>query len=77
MRTCCPSSRPARDLKSRIERLHETVGKLPDRLHEDFWAVLQMSKGQYQTSRIIVWSSALMVLGMLCGLTLLFHRWVL
>ena len=36
-----------------------------------------MSKGQYQTSRIIVWSSALMVLGMLCGLTVLFHRWVL
>ena len=36
-----------------------------------------MSKGQYQTSRIIVWSSAVMVLGMLCGLTVLFHRWVL
>ena len=36
-----------------------------------------MSKGQYQTSRIIVWTSALMVLGMLCGLMLLFHRWVL
>jgi signal transduction histidine kinase len=36
-----------------------------------------MSQGQYQTSRIIVWTSAVMVLGMLCGLTILFHRWVL
>ncbi len=53
------------------------VSELPKKLHQDFWSVLQMSKGQYQTSRIIVWSSALMVLGMLCGLTVLFHRWVL
>ena len=36
-----------------------------------------MSQKQYQTSRIIVWISSLMVLGMLCGLMLLFHRWVL
>src|SRR5438067_5001192 len=43
----------------------------------DFWSVLQMSRGQYQTSRIIVWTSALMVLGMLWALTILFHRWVL
>ena len=51
--------------------------QLPKRLYEDFWAVLQMSQKQYQTSRIIVWISSLMVLGMLCGLMLLFHRWVL
>jgi signal transduction histidine kinase len=64
-------------LKMRIDRLYETVSKLPRTLHLDFWAVLQESKGQYQMSRIIVWSSAVMVLGMLCGLTVLFHRWVL
>ncbi len=72
-----PKFKTASGLKSRIDRLYDTVSRLPDRLHKDFWAVLQMSKGQYQTSRIIVWSSAMMVLGMLCGLTVLFHRWVL
>jgi signal transduction histidine kinase len=72
-----PKFKTASGLRSRIDRLYDTVSRLPDRLHKDFWAVLQMSQGQYQTSRIIVWSSALMVLGMLCGLTVLFHRWVL
>ena len=72
-----PSVKPATGLQSRIERLNETVMQLPKRLYEDFWAVLQMSQKQYQTSRIIVWISALMVLGMLCGLMMLFHRWVL
>ncbi len=72
-----PKFKTAPALKLRIDRLHEKVGELPDRLHKDFWAVLQMSKGQYHMSRIIVWSSAVMVLGMLCGVTFLFHRWVL
>jgi signal transduction histidine kinase len=72
-----PKFKPASDLKSRIERLYDTVSQLPKKLYMDFWTVLQMSQGQYQTSRIIVWTSALMVLGMLCGLTGLFHRWVL
>jgi signal transduction histidine kinase len=63
--------------RARMDRLHETVSDLPRKLHLDLWAVLQMSKGQYQTSRIIVWSSTVMVLGMLCGLTVLVHRWVL
>ncbi len=72
-----PSVKPATGLQSRIERLNEIVMQLPKRLYEDFWAVLQMSQKQYQTSRIIVWISALMVLGMLCGLMMLFHRWVL
>jgi signal transduction histidine kinase len=72
-----PKFKTVSGLKSRIDRLYDTVGQLPTKLHSDFWAVLQMSKGQYQTSRIIVWSSAVMVLGMLCGLTVLFHRWVL
>ena len=72
-----PPVKPATGLQSRIERLNETVMQLPKRLYEDFWAVLQMSQKQYQTSRIIVWISSLMVLGMLCGLMMLFHRWVL
>jgi signal transduction histidine kinase len=72
-----PQVKPATGLQSRIERLNETVMQLPKRLYEDFWAVLQLSQKQYQTSRIIVWISSLMVLGILCGLMLLFHRWVL
>ena len=63
-----PPVKPATGLPSRIERLNETVMQLPKRLYEDFWAVLKMSQKQYQTSRIIVWISSLMVLGMLCGL---------
>ena len=69
--------KPATEVKSRIERLNDTVSQLPKKLYQDFWNVLQMSQGQYHTSRIIVWSSAVMVLAMLCGLTILFHRWVL
>jgi two-component system, NtrC family, sensor kinase len=64
-------------LDLRIERLNDRVMKLPDILHHDFYRVLLMSKGQYQTSRVIVWTSALTVLAMLCGLAMLFHRWVL
>lgn len=64
-------------LALRIDRLNERVMELPDKLHLDFYSVLLLSKGQYQTSRIIVWTSTLMVVVMLCGLTALFHRWVL
>lgn len=72
-----PQLEPAHDLPTRIERLKHTVMLLPKELHEDFYDVLVMSKTHYQTSRVIVWTSALMVLGMLCGLMVLFHRWVL
>ena len=72
-----PRVKPATGLPSRIERLNEIVMELPKRLYEDFWAVLKMSQNQYHVGRIIVWVSALMVLAMLCGLALLFHRWVL
>ena len=72
-----PKFMPASGVKSRIERLCDTVSQLPNKLYQDFWTDQQMSKGHYQTSRIIVWSSAFMVLGMLWGLTILFHRWVL
>jgi signal transduction histidine kinase len=64
-------------LTQRIARLNQRVMELPDILHRDFYAVLLMSKGQYQTSRVIVWTSALAVLAMLCALAALFHRWVL
>ncbi|MHC5541676.1 sensor histidine kinase, partial [Singulisphaera rosea] len=64
-------------LNMRIERLNQRVMELPDILHQDLYSVLLMSKGQYQTSRVIVWTSALTVLAMLCGLAALFHRWVL
>ncbi len=72
-----PQLEPAHDLPSRIERLKHMVMLLPKELHEDFYDVLVMSKMHYQTSRVIVWTSALMVLGMLCGLMVLFNRWVL
>ncbi len=72
-----PQVKPATGLKSRIERLHDTVMQLPNKLFGDFWAVLKMSQGAYHTSRVTVWISSLMVLGMLWGLTVLIHRWVL
>jgi signal transduction histidine kinase len=72
-----PQVRPATGLKARIERLHDTVMQLPRKLFADFWSVLKISQAQYQTSRVIVWISSLMVLGMLYGLMRLFHLWVL
>ena len=72
-----PMLAPPTDLGSRIERLKYTVMRLPKELHEDFYDVLNMSKSQDQISRVIVWTSALTVLAMLCGLMALFHRWVL
>jgi two-component system, NtrC family, sensor kinase len=68
---------PPTDLKSRIEHLKYTLMRLPKELHDDFYDVLVMSKTQYQISRVIVWTSALTVLAMLCGLMALFHHWVL
>jgi signal transduction histidine kinase len=72
-----PLVKPATGLPARIERLNDTVMKLPKRLYDDFWSVLKISQKQYQTSRIIVWTSSLMVLGMLYGLMRLVRRWVL
>jgi signal transduction histidine kinase len=72
-----PPLDPATDVETRIDRLKHTVMRLPKELHDDFYDVLVMSKTQYQISRVIVWTSALTVLAMLCGLTALFHRWVL
>jgi two-component system, NtrC family, sensor kinase len=64
-------------ISARIDRLNAQVMELPDVLHRDFWEMLKMSNGQYMSSKIIVWTSALAVLAMLCGLAALFHRWVL
>jgi two-component system, NtrC family, sensor kinase len=72
-----PSVRPASNIKERVERLHESVMQLPRKLFRDSWSVLTLSQMKYHTSRVIVWISAVMVLGMLCGLMFLFQRWVL
>jgi len=64
-------------LVARIARLDRRVGELPDKLHRDFLVVLDSSKRHYMYSRVIVWTSAVAVLGMLCGLAVLLHRWVL
>lgn len=65
------------DMPARLDRLKRRAMMLPDILHRDFYAVLVQSKLQYHSSRIIVWTSAVMVLAMLGGLSALFHRWVL
>ncbi|MDR3637767.1 MAG: HAMP domain-containing sensor histidine kinase [Isosphaeraceae bacterium] len=62
---------------ARIARLNHTSMLLPTMLHQDFYSILVVSQKQYQASRVIVWTSALMVLVMLCALAALFHRWVL
>jgi len=68
---------PRDDPQARIHRLNQTSMFLPEKLHFDCYTVLEASKKQYQASRVIVWTSALMVLVMLCALAALFHRWVL
>ena len=64
-------------IPQRIDWLIRRVMVLPDKLHLDFYHVLDLSKRQYQSSRVIVWISAFAVMGMLCGLAALFHHWVL
>lgn len=68
---------PRAVLRARLERLSDSASELPDKLHRDFLRVLEISKGRYQSSRVIVWIAALAVIGMLTGLAMLFHRWVL
>jgi signal transduction histidine kinase len=63
--------------EARLERLSHSAIELTNKLHYDFLAVLDMSKRQYQSSRVIVYASALPVLVMLFALAALFHRWVL
>lgn len=63
--------------RQRLHRLTTSAIELPSKLHTDFYLVLEASKRQYQSSRVIVWTSACAVLAMLCGLSALFHQWVL
>jgi two-component system NtrC family sensor kinase len=72
-----PNVKPAAAFKDRVDRLHENVMQLPRKLYRDSYSVLTLSQVKYHTSRVIVWISAVMVLGMLCGLMFLFQRWVL
>ena len=62
--------------RARLARLIGSAVSLPDKLHSDFFLVLEASKRHYQSSRVIVWSASLAVVAMLCGLTKLVHRWV-
>jgi signal transduction histidine kinase len=64
-------------LRARLDRLNDSAAKLPDKLHRDFLQVLERSNHQYQSSRVIVWTASLTVVGLLLALALLFHRWVL
>jgi two-component system, NtrC family, sensor kinase len=73
-----PPFKHVSSLAERIDRLNDAaVIQIPKRLYDDFWSVLKMSQLQYQTARVIVWTSSLMVLGLLYGLMMLFRRWVL
>lgn len=74
-----PGDVPGRELSlgERIDRLSRRAMELPHILHGDFYEVLIKSQRQYEASRVIVWVSALAVLGMLIALATLFNRWVL
>ena len=63
-------------IRARLERLMDSAAMLPDKLHSDFYTVLEASKRHYQSSRVIIWSGTLAVAAMLCGLSRLVHRWV-
>lgn len=62
--------------RARLDRLTSSAVSLPDKLHSDFFLVLEASKHHYQSSRVLIWTVALAVLAMLLGLTRLVHRWV-
>jgi signal transduction histidine kinase len=68
---------PPLTLGGRVARLNRDVIRLPEFLYRDFFKVLSSSKGQFESSRFIVWASAVAALGMLCGLLVLVKRWVL
>jgi two-component system, NtrC family, sensor kinase len=72
-----PATGTSSVLAARLERLGERAKRLPNKLFLSYFNLLEQSKKHYQSSRIIVWTSALAVLAMLMGLAALFHRWVL
>jgi two-component system NtrC family sensor kinase len=65
------------DLRTRIARVDKWAKHLPTMLHKDLWEVLVASRHQYEAARVIVWTSAFLVLAMLIGLTGLLHRWII
>ena len=64
-------------LTRRIDRLNQHVMMLPGILHRDFFEVLNSSRGQFESSRAIVWFSAITALGLLAGLMVVVNRWIL
>jgi two-component system, NtrC family, sensor kinase len=72
-----PASTKDSTLALRLERLGNRAKLLPQKLFMSYHNLLDASKRQYQSSKVIVWTSAVTVLGMLIALAALFHRWVL
>ena len=64
-------------LTERIRRLNDRVMALPGILYRDFYDVLDLSRTQWESSRVIVLVSSLFVLGLLTALLALVNRWVL
>lgn len=65
------------NLTLRLQRLRHRVTTLPGILFFDVFSILQDSQTHYISSRIIVWISAIVTLGLLFALMGLVHRWVL
>ena len=72
-----PETAAAVPTAKRIERLFHHGLQLITKLHGDVFFITQNSRRQYEAGRVIVWLSALAVLGMLIALAVLFNRWVL
>jgi signal transduction histidine kinase len=72
-----PAATLGSTLAVRLERLGHRAKQLPAKLFMSYHNLLEASKRHYQSSKVIVWTSALTVLGMLIALAALFHRWVL
>jgi len=75
-KTFKPLASRADDLRERIDRVDKRVMKLPKMLFKDFYAILTASRSKYDVAKAIVWTSACLVLAMLCGLTSLLYRWI-
>ena len=72
-----PASTAGSTLALRLDRLGDRAKLLPQKLFMSYHNLLDASKRQYQSSKVIVWTSAVTVLGMLFALAALCHRWVL
>ena len=72
-----PDSGTVLSTSARIDRILHQVMQIPTKLHGDLYAMLLNSRKQYEAGRVIVWLSAVAVLGMLVALAVLFNKWVL